>query len=82
MGIFSEGMLSLSFNKEKRTMKNLLNGILCLAVLVCFSGCGTSPVEVDATHYTDDDNHVLYRGPAPKPDCKKVKCGPPPRPGE
>ena len=73
-------IISGRFNKEKRTMKNLISCILCLAVLVCL-GCGTSPVGIDATYDTDGGD-VLYRKPAPKPDCKIVKCGPPPIPGE
>ncbi len=64
-------------------MKNVLRFLLCLALLICFSGCGTSPVEVDVDHYADADGNILHRtGVPPKVDCKKVKCGPPPRPGE
>lgn len=58
-------------------MKNLFSILFCLFLLVCFLGCETSPLEVDAT---DSAGDVLYRTPGPKPDCKIVKCGPPPKP--
>lgn len=60
-------------------MKNSFRILFCLVALVCFLGCGTSPVEVDAF---DGSGGVLYRNPVPKPDCKIVNCKPPPRPGE
>jgi len=47
-------------------LTNLLRTLLCLALLVCFLGCGSTPLEIVESDQAIEDD-ALYKKPFPTP---------------